>query len=255
MTETTEKTDPESGGKGAMSLLDHLDELRSRLFRCAIAFVVMFAVCWTFSGKILAFLLLPIQENLFGDGEIIFINLTEPFMIYMKASALIAIFMATPVFLYQMWQFVAPGLYKKEQTMVVPLMFFGTLFFVGGGAFAYYVAVPVAANWLISLGGEFTANLTLRSAFSFESRMIIGMGAVFELPIVILFLSRVGVVTPRFLMKHFKTAVLIMAVLSAVITPTGDMLTMSIFAGPMILLYLLGVLVSWIAARRKTDSD
>ena len=253
MTETAGKTDTDPGEKGAMSLLDHLDELRTRLFRCAIAFIVMFTVCWTFSGRILAFLLQPIQANLFGDGEIIFINITEPFMIYMKASALIAIFLATPVFLYQMWQFVAPGLYKQERSMVVPLMIFGTLFFVGGGAFGYYVAVPVAARWLISLGGDFTANLTLRSAFAFESRMIIGMGAVFELPIVILFLSRVGVVTPRFLMKHFKTAVLIMAVLSAVITPTGDMLTMSIFAGPMILLYLLGVLVSWISMRRKVD--
>ncbi len=253
MTETTGKTDSKSEDKGTMSLLGHLDELRTRLFRCAIAFVIMFIICWTFSGKILAFLLVPIQENLFGDGEIIFINITEPFMIYMKASALIAVFMATPVFLYQMWQFVAPGLYKKEQSMVVPLMFFGTLFFAGGGAFAYYVAVPVASRWLISLGGNFTANLTLRSAFAFESRMLIGMGVVFELPIVILFLSRVGIVTPRFLMKHFRTAVLIMAVLSAVITPTGDMLTMSIFAGPMILLYLLGVLVSWISTRGKGD--
>ena len=234
-----------------MSLLEHLDEFRSRLFRCAIAFVVMFAVCWTFSGRILEFLLQPIQENLFGDGEIIFINITEPFMIYMKSSALLAVFLSTPVFLYQMWQFVAPGLYKKERSMVVPLMFFGTLFFFGGGAFAYYVAVPVAAKWLISLGGNFTANLTLRSAFAFESRMLIGMGAVFELPIVILFLSRVGLVTPAFLMKHFRTAVLVMAVLSAVITPTGDMLTMSIFAGPMILLYLLGVAVSWIITRGK----
>ncbi len=234
-----------------MSLLEHLDEFRTRLFRCAIAFVVTFAACWTFSGRILEFLLQPIQENLFGDGEIIFINITEPFMIYMKSSALLAVFLSTPVFLYQMWQFVAPGLYKKERSMVVPLMFFGTLFFFGGGAFAYYVAVPVAAKWLISLGGNFTANLTLRSAFAFESRMLIGMGAVFELPIVILFLSRVGLVTPAFLMKHFRTAVLVMAVLSAVITPTGDMLTMSIFAGPMILLYLLGVAVSWITTRGK----
>ena len=253
MTATTGKTDGKDQDKGTMSLLDHLDELRSRLFRCAIAFVALFAVCWSFSGRILEFLLKPIQENLFGDGEIIFINITEPFMIYMKASALIALFLATPVFLYQLWQFVAPGLYKKERSMVVPLMFFGTVFFVGGGAFAYYVAVPVAAQWLISLGGDFTANLTLRSAFAFESRMLIGMGAVFEMPILILFLSRVGVVTPRFLMKHFKTAVLIMAVLSAVITPTGDMLTMSVFAGPMILLYLLGVAVSWVAARGRGD--
>jgi sec-independent protein translocase protein TatC len=250
MTEAANSPEGEPSGEGAMGLLEHLDELRSRLFKCALAFGIFFAVCWTFSARTVQFLLKPIQENLFDGGEIIFINLTEPFMIYMKSSALMAMFLGVPVFLYQMWQFVAPGLYKKERGMVVPLMFFGTLFFSAGGAFAYYVAVPISARWLIDLGGDFTANLTLRSAFQFESRMLLGMGAVFEMPIIILFLSRIGLVTPRFLMKHFKIAVLIMAVLSAVITPTGDMLTMSIFAGPMILLYLLGVVVSWVTAKR-----
>jgi len=253
MTEASRTPDPENTDSESMSLLQHLDELRSRLFKCALAFAVLFVVCWTFSARTLQFLLEPIQKNLFGGGEIIFINLTEPFMIYMKSSALAALFLGTPIFLYQMWQFVAPGLYKKERVMVVPLMFFGTLFFVGGGAFGYYVAVPVAAKWLIALGGDFTANLTLRSAFQFESKMLVGMGAVFEMPIVIFFLSRVGLVTPQFLWKHFRTAVLIMSIVAAIITPTGDMLTMSIFAGPMILLYLLGILVSWITARRDKN--
>ena len=103
---------------------------------------------------------------------------------------------------------------------------------------------------MISLGGEFRAAITLRSAFQFESLVILGMGAVFEMPILIFFLSRIGVVTPRFLMRHFRTAVVLIACVAAVITPTGDVLTMSVFAGPMVLLYLLGVLVAWIAERR-----
>jgi sec-independent protein translocase protein TatC len=232
-----------------MSLLEHLDELRSRLFRVAVVYILLLAACWGVSGPILRFLLRPIREHLFEGGDIVFIHLTEPFMIYLKASAVAALFIGAPYALYQLWCFVAPGLYRRERRLVVPFLFFGTLFFVGGGAFGYYVATPVASSWLIGLGEEFKASITLRSAFQFESRVIIGMGAVFELPIVIFFLSRVGVVTPRFLMRHFRTAVLIIAVLAAVITPTGDMLTMSVFAGPMILLYLLGVLVAWVFGR------
>jgi len=238
-----------------MSLLEHLDELRSRLFKIAVAYLLVLAACWGISDPILKFLLKPIQEHLFEGGAIVFIHLTEPFMIYLKASALAALFICAPYILYQIWGFVAPGLYKKERRLVIPFLFFGTLFFAGGGAFGYYVATPVAASWLINLGESFRASITLRSAFQFESRVIIGMGAVFELPIVIFFLSRIGVVTPRWLMRHFRIAVLLIAILAAVITPTGDMLTMSVFAGPMILLYLLGVLVSWIFSPDRGKKD
>ena len=129
--------------------------------------------------------------------------------------------------------------------MLVPFLLFGTLFFVGGGVFGYLVATPVAAQWLLALGEDFTAKLTLRSAFQFQSSIILGMGVVFELPVLISLLSSMGLVTPRFLMRHFRTAVLIIAVLAAIITPTGDITTMIVFAGPMVLLYLLGVAVSW----------
>jgi len=130
--------------------------------------------------------------------------------------------------------------------MVLQFIVFGTVFFVAGGWFGYVVATPTAARWLLNLGERFHAQITLRSAFGFESWIILGMGLVFELPVVIFFLSRVGLVTPAFLMRHFKVAVLIIAVMSAVLTPTGDIPTMAVFAVPMILLYLLGVAVSWI---------
>jgi sec-independent protein translocase protein TatC len=234
-----------------MSLLQHLDELRSRLFRVLIAFVILFFCCWGVSDYILDFLVIPIRKYLTDGDNLVFIQIAEPFMIYMKASALAAIFLATPFVLYQIWAFVSPGLHNREKYMVLPFLFFGTMFFVGGGAFGYYVAMPTAARWLIGLGGSFQASITLRSAFQFLSWIMLGMGAVFELPVIIFFLSRIGVVTPAFLMRHFKFAVLVIAILAAVITPTGDVLTMSIFAGPMILLYLLGVLVAWISAKRE----
>ena len=137
--------------------------------------------------------------------------------------------------------------------VVLPFLIFGSACsFFAGGAFGYYVATPVAARWLISLGENYRASD--HAAFRLPVRdrvMILGMGTVFEMPIVIFFLSRVGIVTPAFLMRHFRYAVLGIAVLSAVLTPTGDVVTMSVFAGPMILLYLLGVAVSWVSQKRR----
>jgi sec-independent protein translocase protein TatC len=237
--------------ESAMSVLEHLDELRSRLWKSLVVVVIVMGACWAVSDTILEFLLVPIREHLLEGDEIVFITPVEPFMTYMKASAIVAIFISAPYLLYQLWAFVAPGLYRHERKLVVPFLAFGSLFFLAGGAFGYYVATPVASGWLIGLGQKFTAQITLRSAFQFESRIILAMGLVFELPILIFFLSRIGVVTPRFLMRHFKTAVLIIAILAAVLTPTGDVLTMSVFAGPMILLYLLGVAVAWAFGRRK----
>ncbi len=240
------ETQPEKG----MTFLEHLEELRSRLFRIAVAFAVAFVVCWIFCAQILRFFLAPIKDNLFGGGDIIFIYLTEPFMVYMKAAALAAIFLSAPYVLMQIWGFVSPGLYARERRMGVGFIVFGTFFFVLGGLFGYYVLMPMTAHWLIALGGDFKAQLTLESAFQFESHVLIGLGLVFQLPIVIFFLARLGVVTPGFLLKHFRIAVLLITIAAAVITPTGDALTMSVFAAPMIVLYLLGVLVAWLFEKR-----
>jgi sec-independent protein translocase protein TatC len=236
-----------------MSFLEHLDELRSRLFRIAIVFVVLLAASWAVSDRILAFLMKPIREHLMGGGDIIFISLTEPFMVYMKASAIAALFLSSPYILWQFWGFVAPGLYKKERRAGAAFIVLGTLFFVAGGAFGYYVALPITASWLLSLGAQFKAQLTLQTAFEFENRMLLGAGLVFEMPIVILVLSRFGIVTPAFLMRHFRMAVMIIAIAAAVITPSGDALTMTVFALPMVGLYLLGVFFAWLAARPSAE--
>jgi sec-independent protein translocase protein TatC len=175
--------DPAPSTEPAMSFLEHLDELRSRLFRVALVFVVVLAGCWLVSDKILAFLMAPIREHLLGGGDIIFIALTEPFMVYMKASAIAALFVSAPYILWQFWGFVAPGLYKRERRAGALFIVAGTVFFFAGGAFGYYVALPTTARWLISLGSQFKAQLTLQSAFEFESRMLLGAGLVFEMPI------------------------------------------------------------------------
>jgi len=234
----------------SMPLLAHLDELRTRLLRVAAVFTVLLAAAWFFSGDILRFLLKPVGEYI-DEGSLVYIHLTEPFVIYMKASALTATFLSVPYILWETWSFVAPGLYRHERRWVVPFLLAGTLCFVAGGAFGYYVATPYSVRWLVGLGDGFQAAVTLRSAFQFQSRMLLGMGTVFELPVAIFFLARLGVVTPGFLMRHFQIAVLIIAAAAALITPTGDILTMSIFAAPMILLYLIGVGVAWLFVRRS----
>ena len=172
----------------------------------------------------------------------------------MKASAIAALFLSAPVILWQFWGFVAPGLYKAERRAGALFIVAGTAFFVAGGAFGYYVAMPMTAQWLISLGSQFKAQLTLESAFDFENRMLLGAGLVFEMPIVILVLSRFGIVTPAFLMRHFRMAVMIIAIAAAVITPSGDALTMTVFALPMVGLYLIGVGFAWLAARPAAKS-
>jgi sec-independent protein translocase protein TatC len=171
-------------------------------------------------------------------------------MVYMKASAIAALFLAAPFILWQVWGFIAPGLYKTERRAGVVFIVLGTVFFVAGGAFGYYLALPYTARWLLSLGGPFKAQLTLQSAFEFENRMLLGAGAVFEMPVVILILARFGIITPGFLMRHFRIAIMVIAIAAAVITPSGDALTMTIFAAPMVVLYLLGVAFAWLAAKR-----
>src|SRR5260221_966802 len=231
-----------------MAFAGPLAAVGSRMVRGAIGFVVLLRGCWRVSDRVLAFLLAPIREHLFGGGEIIFITLTEPFMVYMKASAIAALFLSSPYILWQLWGFVAPGLYKTERRAGAFFIVAGPLFFIAGGAFGYYVALPTPARWLLTLAAQFKAQLTLQSAVELENRTFVGSGLVFEMPIVILVLSRFGIVTPGFLMRHFRMAVMVIAIAAAVITPSGDALTMTVFALPMIGLYLLGVAFAWLAA-------
>jgi len=237
-----------------MSLLAHLDELRGRLFKCAIAVVVSFAACMAFGGPILRVLIEPVQSVLPDGAQLSYIRLSEPFLAQLKASGLLSLFLAAPVVLYQVWAFVAPGLYRHERRWVVPFLTFGSLFFALGGWFGYRVVGPMAARWLIGVGEGYRNVVTLQEAFGFVSRIVLGMGLVFELPIVIFVLARVGVVTPAMLMRHFRIVVMVIAVIAAVVTPP-DPASMILFAVPMIVLYLLGVGVAWAFAKRDAGGD
>jgi sec-independent protein translocase protein TatC len=233
-----------------MGFLDHLDELRRRLIYSLIAIGVGFALALTQAKPILDFLFRPIRPML-GSHPPVFIELTEPFLLYMKVAFLASLFLSAPVVAYQVWAFIAPGLYPRERHQAVPFVLSATVLFLVGGAFGYMYAFPVAAHFLLAIAEGFEPNLRLSSLFSFESKLVLGMGLVFELPTVIYFLARLGLVTPRFLMRNFKYAVLIIFIIAAVITPTPDMVTQCVFAAPMIALYLLGVLVAHLFGRPR----
>lgn len=228
----------------AMGLLEHLEELRNRLVRSLIAFAVAFFACWTWSSEIYQFLAQPIYRYLPAGTKLAFLGITDPFMVYMKVAALAAVFVASPVILWQLWGFVAPGLYRHERRLAAPFIFFGSVLFLSGGAFAYYIAFPMAVEFLLSMGTDFAPTITVDAYLSFLMTVILGLGLMFELPTVIFFLSRLGLVTPAFLMRHFRWAVLGIFVLAAVITPTPDVINMCIFALPTLGLYLVGVGVS-----------
>lgn len=249
--------DAEEGVPGAprskMSFLEHLDELRRRLFRAAIALVIAFAVCLYFSEQLLHWLVGPIEAVLPPGTHLAVVRPAEAFMNKMKAAFVGGIVLAIPVVLYQLWAFISPGLYRKEKRWVGPIVFFGTALFCTGVAFCYKVALPSAIGFLVDQSKGFTTVITIDSAFSFSSTLLLGMGAVFELPIVIFALARLDLITAKFLWKKFDIAIFVIFVLAAIITPTPDMITQTIFALPMIGLYLISIVVAYFARPKPVD--
>ncbi|HEV8582729.1 MAG TPA: twin-arginine translocase subunit TatC [Thermoanaerobaculia bacterium] len=239
-----------------MSLLEHLEELRKRILWSLLALAVAFVPCWIYVKQIFRFLQVPlwrIDPNL----KLVFMGLTDPFILYFKVAALTALFVASPFVLYQVWAFVAPGLYRRERSLALPFVFFTTVFFISGGAFGYYVAFPYAARFLLGIGEGFQALPEIGKYFGFLLTVLLGLGLMFELPIFILLLSLIGVVTPRFLLRYFRHAVVVIFIVAAVITPTPDVVNLCIMAVPALGLYLLGIGAAFLAAyfRKKRQAE
>jgi len=234
-----------------MGLLDHLDELRRRIVYSLAALVAASLLCWTYVEQIYAFLEAPIRPHLPEGTKLSYLGPADPLMLYIKVALLAGLFLAAPVLLYQAWRFISPGLYPKERRWAVPFILLGTAFFLAGGAFAYYVAFPLAVKFLLGVGDLFQPVITIERYFRFLMTVILGLGVMFELPIIIFLLSQVGLVTPRFLMRHFRWAVLLIFLVSAIITPTPDVINLCVFALPTIGLYLLGVGAAALARRGK----
>ena len=233
-----------------MSFLDHLEELRKRLLVSFIAVAVGFFASWAFAEQIFAKLQEPLAQFLPPGDKLAYTRLTAPFFLYMKVAFFAGIFVAAPVVLLQLWLFIAPGLYKKERRLAAPFIIFGSVFFILGGYFGYRFLLPATCSFFVETGKQFKQMVTVDDYFSFASMIILACGVVFETPIVIFFLARLGIVTPAFLMQKFKYAVVLAFVIAAVVTPTPDMVTQAALAVPMILLYLIGVAVAFLFGKK-----
>jgi sec-independent protein translocase protein TatC len=233
-----------------MSFLDHLEELRKRLIVSFLAVGVGFLLCWAFADRIFAKLQEPLTKFLPPGDKLAYTRLTAPFFLYMKVAFFAGIFVAAPVVLLQLWLFIAPGLYKKERRLALPFILFGTVFFLIGGYFGYRILLPATCSFFVEQGKQFKQVVTIDDYFGFANTIILATGAVFETPILIFFLARIGLVTPAFLMQKFKYAVVLSFIIAAVVTPTPDMVTQSALAVPMILLYLIGVAVAYLFGKK-----
>lgn len=246
-----EDEDDEAGVGGKMSFLEHLDELRQRLIKALLAVLVGFLVAIAFINPIFDFVMAPLQAILPAGGKLIYTEPTEAFMLYMKMGALVGLMIALPVVLWQVWAFIAPGLYAHEKRFAIPFVMMSTVFFIGGALFSHYVVFPAMWRFFASFSTD-TVEFAPRiePVFSLYVRMALGMGAVFEMPTLIMFLARVGLVTPRFLITHTKYAILIIFVVAAIVTPSPDVVSQFLLALPMIVLYAFSILVAWIFQKR-----
>jgi sec-independent protein translocase protein TatC len=251
---------------GSMSLMQHLEELRSRVFKSALAVAVGVGIGWYKVETVIGLMEAPVQKALKNhhfDPSLIYLNPTDTFNIQLKMGLIIGVFIACPILLYQLWGFISPALYRNEKRFLLPFLFLSVILFLCGGYFGYKVVFPVAMDFLIGNGGDLKPMISINEYTDLFLTIILGLALVFELPIVLGFAGSMGVVNAKFLFKHIRGAVLIFFVIAAILTPTTDIMNMSIYAAPMIVLYIGSIGIVWLVhpkqrrkrAEKRKDKD
>ena len=246
MPETEKEAKPELPG---MSFLEHLEELRRRIIYSLLAIAVTFFIGWWKAEKIFAFMQAPIITALHAhklDEKLVYTNPTDPFNMYMKVGLIAGLFIASPFILYQVWAFIAPGLYRHERRYILPFMVSTVGLFLAGGAFGYKMVYPAALDFLIGYGAQFQPMITIGEYTSLFLTIIVGMGIVFEMPILVFFLSLFGIVSAGWMWRNLRYSILVIFIIAAIVTPTTDILNMCIFAAPMVALYVLSIAIAWL---------
>jgi sec-independent protein translocase protein TatC len=239
---------------------DHLDELRRRLIICFVAVALGFLISYGFAEEIFQILTRPLiqvlpAENSSPSPSLIFTGLAEGFLTYLKVALLAGLFLAAPVIFYELWKFVAPGLYRQEKRYVLPFVLLSTIFFVGGALFGYFIVFPIGFQFFIkNFTTEFIKPLpSIKEYLSFSTKLLLAFGTVFELPLFIFFLSRIGVVDAKSLSRQRKYAILIIFVAAATITPP-DVISQLMMAGPLIVLYEVGIIVARLFGKKSVPA-
>jgi sec-independent protein translocase protein TatC len=233
----------------------HLEELRKRLIVCFIAVGIGFVLSYGFKEKLFDVLTMPLISVMETGDKIIFTGLPEAFFTYLKVAFLSGIILAAPVIFYQFWMFVAPGLYKKERRLLVPIVILSTIFFVGGALFGYFIVFPWGFKFFLGFASETIKPLpSMREYLSFSAKLLLAFGLVFELPLVITFLSRLGLVSIDFLKKNRKYALLLFFVGAAILTPP-DVVTQIMMALPLMVLYEISIIGARIFGKQKIEEE
>ena len=240
---------PEADGE--MSFFEHLNELRSRLLRAILGLVPAVAIGWIFKKEIKDFLVAPLQPawerlNLPGEAVLRFAGPADAFMMYMKNSLIAGVLLASPWIFWQLWMFIAPGLYKKEKALAIPFIFFSTLCFVGGAVFGYTLVFPEAFTVLLGFSDEtLVATLFVKDYMPFFRRMLLAFGIVFEVPVIVTFLAGAGIVTWQQLLRFSRWWIVCAAFISMLLTPQ-DVYTMVMMLIPLVTLYFVGVGIAYL---------
>ena len=233
----------------------HLEELRKRLIVSFIAVGIGFGLCYGFKERLFQILTQPLIAVM-QDGEtLIYTGLPEAFFTFLKVSFLGGLMIASPVIIYQFWMFVAPGLYDREKRLLLPIVFLSTVFFVGGALFGYFIVFPYGFQFFLGFATETIRPMpSMKEYLSFSAKLLLAFGLVFELPLVITFLARLGIVSVPFLKKNRKYALLLFFVGAAILTPP-DVVTQIMMALPLMLLYEISIIGARIFGRKKEDAD
>ncbi len=235
--------------------MEHLEELRHRLIRCAIAIGVGFAVAYIFAERLFRLLTAPLTAVMPEGNHLIFTNLPEMFFAHLKVAFVAGALAASPIIFYELWMFVTPGLYKKEKKHVIPFVVVSTILFVGGALFGYFVVFPFGFKFFIGFSSDYIKALpSVKEYFSFSIKLLFAFGIAFELPVVIFFLTKIGIVTPEILAQKRKYAILLTFVMAAILTPP-DVITQCMMAGPLIILYEIGIIVSRFARKKNEENE
>ena len=242
----------EDASDGKMSFLEHLDELRKRLIWAIGALGGGFLVALYFIDVIFGFIMRPLAATLPAGRKMIYTEPTEAFMLQLKVAALAGVVIAAPAVMWQLWLFIAPGLYRKEKRLALPFIVSTSVLFVAGAAFNHYVVFPIAFTFLGSFNKDYMEFMPrITPVFSLYSQLLLAFGLIFQMPVIVFTLARLGLVTAGFLWKNTKYAILIIFVISAVITPTSDVVTQTLMAAPMILLYVVSIGIAWLFGRNR----
>ena len=238
---------------GKMSFMEHLGELRTRIMWALGSAAVGLVIAFFVTDPAMRFISRPLAKL---NIELVFTSPTEAFWTWMKVAMVLAIFISMPAILYQVWKFVSPGLHAHERKYAAPFIIVGSLLFLIGGAFAMLVIIPYASNFLVTFGQEkgWKPMITVASYTDFVIKFALAFGLVFQLPVVITVLSLIGVVTPQFLSKNRKYAILVNFIVAAVLTPTPDMINQTLMAGPLCLLYEVGIICARLAVRKRKST-